>query len=872
MRVLKLLICPRSFFVLVLLLSAQHIYADHLKGGWMNYTYLGVVGSNVQYEVSFYQYSDCSEPEKVDGAIYLAVHDAGSSSQVGPVHVVDMTNLRQEIKSNFGPCFQNAPTICYLVAEYTTTITIPKNTSGYVLTVQRCCRIAGIANVPNSNTTGLTYTLTIPGGANSNDNSPVFSFNDTAAICYGSPFTFDFSAIDTDGDSLVYALCSGFTGGTQFDPVVETPTAPPYQTIPYNSPYSGSEPLGPNASIDSKTGILSGIAPMQLGTYVVAVCVNEFRNGVFIAHTRKELHINVSNCKLGGAALDPFYITCNGYDFTFVNLAGANPDYKYSWDFGVTSINTDTSSQGQPTYTYPDTGTYTVILKAKNNVGCQDSAKAQVKIYPGFVTDFSVAGSCIANPYNFTDLTTTKYGYVNSWKWFFGESESLNDTTQNPSYKYADTGMKTITLITTNSKGCIDTSTKLYDITNSPNLVVKFIDTLICNIDTLRLESFSSSQGAVFNWSPSYNLIGSNSSTPLVYPKQNTTYNVTVTDNGCLAQDSIAVNVIDHVSLSLPPDTTICKTDSIQLSPATNALYFSWSPPESLSNSSIEQPFARPLTNTKYNLLASVGKCFATAAMNVNVVPYPAAHAGIGASICFGKTAQLNASIEGTSFIWSPSSSLVNPNSLSPIAGPQSTTLYTLSVTDTLGCPKPSIDSVLVSVIPKVRAFAGNDTNVVISQPLQLKATGGTIYHWSPSFNLSNPDIANPIATFMESPDTMIYSVKVSTPEGCSANDSIKIFIFETKPEIFIPTAFTPNGDGRNDVFKPTVAGMKQLFYFRVYNRWGQLLFSTSQANQGWNGIYDGQKQASGTYVYDVRAIDYTNKPYFKKGTFVLIR
>jgi len=267
-----------------------------------------------------------------------------------------------------------------------------------------------------------------------------------------------------------------------------------------------------------------------------------------------------------------------------------------------------------------------------------------------------------------------------------------------------------------------------------------------------------------------------------------------------------------------------------------------------------------------------VGKCFASDAMNVHVVPYPTLNAGNDESICYGNTTQLKATINGANFNWSPASSLFNYNTLTPLAGPQSTTNYVLQVTDTLGCPKPVYDSVLVTVIPKVNAFAGNDTTVVRTQPLQLNATGGSFYHWFPASGLSNTEIANPVATFTDGPDTVFYTVKVSTPEGCFSNDSIKIFIFETEPQVFIPTAFTPNGDGKNDVFRPIVAGMKQFLYFRVYNRWGQLLFATAQENQGWDGMYEGAKQVSGTYVYSVQAIDYTGKPYFKKGTFVLIR
>jgi gliding motility-associated-like protein len=870
MRLNKLIIYSQ-LLILVFLLSAQHVYANHLKGGWIKYTYLGSSGSEVEYSISFYQYSDCRQPDKVDPGIYLAVHDAVTSEEIGSVLYVNKTSLTVEEKNDFGPCFNNPPYVCYLVAEYTTNITVPKNQNGYTLTVQRCCRIAGIANVPNSNSTGLTYTLTIPGGSNIKDNSPIFKFNDTVAICYGAFFTFDFSAQDIDGDSLVYSFCDGITGGTEGDPVVENPPPPPYATIPYLSGFSGQTPMGSGVTINSATGIVSGFAPQAVGTYVVAVCVDEFRYGVYIAHTRKELHIDVSNCQLGGAQLDPTYISCDSYSFNFVNKAYRS-DFQYSWDFGVTSIVSDTSTQASPSYTYPDTGVFNVKLKATNGVGCEDSAKTQVKIYPGFNADFSVSGSCIINPYNFTDLTTAKYGYVNSWQWYFGDNGTLNDTTKNPVYTYQDTGQKTITLIATSSKGCIDTATKILDVSNGPNVTTGFADTLICSIDTLQLNSSTTTNGALFKWSPAYNISDTSSSKPLVSPKQSTTYNVEVSYKGCITNDSVHVNVINKVDLGMPADTTICKTDSIQLLPTTDALYFSWSSPGSLSSSIISSPFASPSSNTKYVLIASVGKCFAKGSTTVKVVPYPGANAGAAAAICYGKTTQLNASVTGSSFSWSPTNSMVDTTSLSPVVGPTATTNYVLKVYDTLGCPKPSYDSVLVTVIPKVIAFAGDDTAIVRSQPLQLNATGGTIYKWTPSSNLSNPFIANPVAIFNDGGDTIAYNVRVSTPEGCYGNDSIKIYIFNTQPQVFIPSAFTPNGDGLNDVFRPTVAGMEQFLYFRIYNRWGQLLFSTNEPNRGWDGNYNGSKQESGTYVYVIEAVDYMNKPYVKKGTFVLIR
>jgi len=91
-------------------------------------------------------------------------------------------------------------------------------------------------------------------------------------------------------------------------------------------------------------------------------------------------------------------------------------------------------------------------------------------------------------------------------------------------------------------------------------------------------------------------------------------------------------------------------------------------------------------------------------------------------------------------------------------------------------------------------------------------------------------------------------------------------------PEIFIPSAFSPNGDGMNDIIRPKVVGMKQYNYFRVYNRLGQMLYSTSTLEQGWDGRLGGTLQPSGAYVYMAQAVDYTGKMINKKGTFVLIR
>ena len=267
-----------------------------------------------------------------------------------------------------------------------------------------------------------------------------------------------------------------------------------------------------------------------------------------------------------------------------------------------------------------------------------------------------------------------------------------------------------------------------------------------------------------------------------------------------------------------------------------------------------------------------MGKCEDKDTVQVKIVPYPIANAGRDTIVCFGEKIQLKGKVTGSKYLWSPSGTLSNPAILQPIAVTYTSTYYVLSVSDTLGCKKTVRDTVLVTVALPVKAFAGNDTAILVNQPLQLSATGGTLYSWSPEFGLSNPAIANPIALIQDPIDSIRYRVKVSVPGGCSASDDILVKIFNTGPDIFSPSAFTPNQDGLNDILKPFPVGIQQFLYFTVYNRWGQVMYTSKEINKGWDGKFAGLPQPSGTYVFSAEGIDYLGKRILKKGTTVLIR
>jgi gliding motility-associated-like protein len=296
-------------------------------------------------------------------------------------------------------------------------------------------------------------------------------------------------------------------------------------------------------------------------------------------------------------------------------------------------------------------------------------------------------------------------------------------------------------------------------------------------------------------------------------------------------------------------------------------------------------------TTTYYRTIVKSGVCpadtSAIATINFFNTPYPDASINPpNASICYGTSVPINATINiGTSYTWSPAGTLQNqgPGSVSTIpyninatAYPPGTTNYILTVTNA-GCPNAFMDTFHVAVSPRIIVFAGNDTSIVAGQLLQLNATANTptanLFNWTPGTGLNFTNISNPVANLgPEVGDYITYIVRATDSVGCYAEDDIKVTIFKTGPDIFVPSAFTPNGDGKNDIIKPICVGISQLNYFRIYNRWGQLVFSTSQMGKGWDGTIGGSLQATGNFVYMAQGIDYTGKVIFKKGNVVLIR
>ena len=194
-----------------------------------------------------------------------------------------------------------------------------------------------------------------------------------------------------------------------------------------------------------------------------------------------------------------------------------------------------------------------------------------------------------------------------------------------------------------------------------------------------------------------------------------------------------------------------------------------------------------------------------------------------------------------------------------------------MNATDTNLCPALITDSVIVFVFNGGFVQVSNDTTIIFGTTAQLYVYGsnGSSYLWWPSTGLSATSIANPIAN---PTITTTYYCQTYDVNGCLWVDSVVVKVV-LDPIVDLPNAFSPDGDGMNDVFRPIVIGLLSLDDFRVYNRWGQLVFETNDLQQSWDGTYKGKDEDVGVFVWTLSGhASATGDPVFMKGNVTLLR
>jgi len=485
--------------VILLLLFAQQLTARHIIGGVMSYECLG----NDQYEFVLRVYKDCNctDCAELDAIAPIGIYRCSApnncvgQSQGSPWGTANVPLSSQSfVEEPDYPCLI-PPNVCGEEGIYRFTLTLPASDLTYYVSYQRCCRNITINNIVDPENTGATFGVEVSPAAQAVCNSsPFFSTYPPIIICNNSPLEYDHSAVDPDGDLLVYEFCAPrLGGGPLLDPISYATCSgagpspacpPPYNTVSFLAPnYTANQPMAgdPVININPQTGMITGTPSFQ-GQFVVGVCVSEFRNGQLLSQVIRDFQFNVANCDPTVVAdvREDFKLSnrefvinsCGEYDIFFENQSfQQNFIDNFRWTFDIGAGQTMTSNEWSPTITFPGVGEYQGELVLNENTDCGDTASIYVNIYPSIEADFSfVYDTCVAGPVAFTDLSQTGSCCLTAWDWQFGDGQ--NSSVQNPNHVYQIPGDLPVTLTVRDTNSCEDQLTQIVNYFPVPGLIV----------------------------------------------------------------------------------------------------------------------------------------------------------------------------------------------------------------------------------------------------------------------------------------------------------------------------------------------------------------------------------------------------------------
>jgi len=559
-----------------------------------------------------------------------------------------------------------------------------------------------------------------------------------------------------------------------------------------------------------------------------------------------------------------------------VNFSGTSSirAFKYLWHFD------DGSTPGYKkthTVVYNDVKEYKVKLIVEDSLGCKDSITKPIQVlgYAG-AFEYDTTQGCAPLTVNFS---LNVKGSIPTIIWDFGDGNSLLGNYQNPNvtYTYRTPGKYLPRMIFNNGLGCKVGSDGL-DTIVVDGVVADFETGPACQYSQVEFKNKSytvESPITSYNWK-----FHDGSFSALKDPKRKYgapgKYNVkllAVSALGC--RDSVERDITIHkpIELNTGGDTIICLKDSAQLFPSGGVSYL-WSPGATLSCTQCNNPFASPEKKTTYTVISTdVNGCHDTDRVEVDIKTHVESIVGEGGKICEGETMTLNVSGART-YLWSPAAAIDDPTSASPKVNPVQTTQFRVVAFEGSCIPDTSYAEVIVH--PKPTVSVRGEQTIVAGTTADLLASGNNIvrFLWSPVNTLSCTDCANPIASPFK---TTIYQVKVFTLYDCVDSADVKITVLCDNSQLFIPNTFTPNGDGMNDIFMVRGAGISTLKSFRIYNRWGELMFerlnaSVNEKQSGWDGTFNGAQLPPDVYVYMVEAYCENGDLLKVKGDITIIR
>ena len=548
----------------------------------------------------------------------------------------------------------------------------------------------------------------------------------------------------------------------------------------------------------------------------------------------------------------------------------AGIDASYQWLKNGTPIAGATSKD----YTVTQTGAYSVI--GFTAAGCNDTSRAlTIGMYPQPVAGFNISSAatqCLrGNSFSFTNTSTISAGTL-SYKWLFGDGNNAAST--NAVYSYATANSYNVQLIDSSNNGCMDTTAIQTVVVKPPTptpTVAPGGPLSFCGTVNATLTSSATSGNQWYN-----NGVSIPTATNQTY---NATaagiYNVISNANTCTSDSSNDVTIIQN---AIPPTPTItvggslpiCGSGSVVLTSsaaAGNKWYFNGSP---IAGATDQNYTASAAGN--YHVIVTISTCSSNVSddTTVTIVPLPTKPTITSTgtdTLCPGGSVLLtSSSTSGNQWFNNavPVSGAVDNMYIASAAGS-----YTVGVSNV--CAGNLSDPTIVLIQPSPAGIRYSSINVEVGTAFPLQARNiGDHYLWTPGTGLSDDNTADPTTdNFTHTQDYVIQIIK--TGANCITYDSLLINAYEVKG-LLVPTAFSPNGDGKNDKLNITLINIKQLNYFRIYDEWGKLLFQTSNSGTGWDGTYQGVPQPIANYVWVAEGVDGDGKSVTDHGSVMIVR
>lgn len=608
-----------------------------------------------------------------------------------------------------------------------------------------------------------------------------------------------------------------------------------------------------------------GVNTVTLTSYNALGCFNTYTRNIWVIR-RPEADFTISDT-LGCDSLFVIY--------TDASVQGDFPITGWRWNFGDTLVLSDTANtRGPHSYFYNSVGSYTPRLIVRDAYGCRDTIQKTINVFP---VPSGIAGAdtinlCLGDS---TTLLGTP-GYA-TYEWIPGLYLSDSSIAQPTAY-----AVDTITyiLITTDFSTCQFIDSVTINVLQLPTLsLAPYPDTNVCLGDTVQLLAIGD---IIYEWEPPVEISDVNIANPLVYPTNTRYYKVTTTDiYGCKSSDSVRIIINkflpefagERSCYGLPADFVSISAASDR--PITN---YTWN----FGDNSPEDILSGRVTTHTYpdsgyyqvtlKVFDAIG-CGDSITKTIRVDYPPFAFAGYDTAICFGESALLYSGGGADSVFWLPAIGIDDPFSYNPIVTPTQTTTYTAYVTNGV-CPFDTASvRIVVKPLPEVNTIDNKLVNKGVTVELTTVTSAFNTISWSTAdTSISCINCLSPNATPLV---TTLYIVSVTDEFGCMNSDSVLIMVNEfcNDDVVFVPTAFTPNGDGANDILYARLFGARELTVFRVFDRWGSLLFETNNPNIGWDGTNrDNEKLITGVYVYMIEAVCFNGEKIIKKGNVTLLK